>query len=210
MFRRNFFKAFLAIFGIMFATREAKAASWTDVVGGSNGGLVPTGSVFYFATQTAPEGYLVCDGSAISRSSFPSLFALIGSMYGAGDGSTTFNLPDLRGEFIRGYDNGRGVDPGRGFGSWQKGTLVAGYDDNYANIDGCILQGGAYNYGGDTPTVSMINKFYSATAGGISWFDSGGGGGSYLAKQTYPTDVAYCWANITRPRNVALLVCIKT
>jgi microcystin-dependent protein len=63
---------------------------------------VPTGTVTAFAGSTAPSGYLLCDGQAISRTTYSTLFTEIGTTYGAGDGSTTFNLPDLRGIFVRG------------------------------------------------------------------------------------------------------------
>ena len=72
---------------------------------------VPTGAIFAFPTATAPNGHLECDGSAVSRTTYVNLFALIGTTYGAGDGSTTFNLPDYRGEFLRGFNNGSGNDP---------------------------------------------------------------------------------------------------
>ncbi len=73
-------------------------------------GHVPAGTVSAFAGASAPNGYLLCDGGAISRSIYSDLFASLGITYGAGDGSTTFNIPDLRGEFLRGLDAGRGVD----------------------------------------------------------------------------------------------------
>lgn len=72
---------------------------------------VPIGAIFSFPLETPPTGYLVCDGSAVSRTTYANLFALLGTTYGAGDGSTTFNLPDYRGKFLRGYDNGAGNDP---------------------------------------------------------------------------------------------------
>lgn len=72
---------------------------------------VPVGAIFSFPVATAPSGYLECDGSAVSRTTYADLFALISSTYGAGDGSTTFNLPDYRGQFLRGFDNGAGEDP---------------------------------------------------------------------------------------------------
>ena len=62
----------------------------------------PAGIVMSFAGATAPEGWLLCDGSAVSRSSYSALFAAIGTTYGAGDGSTTFNLPDLTGRVVIG------------------------------------------------------------------------------------------------------------
>jgi hypothetical protein len=66
----------------------------------------PTGSVIWYAANAAPTGYLEADGAAVSRTTYAALFTAIGTTFGAGDGSTTFNLPDLRGEFIRGWDDG--------------------------------------------------------------------------------------------------------
>ncbi|WP_165678771.1 phage tail protein [Metapseudomonas otitidis] len=80
-----------------------------------------TGMVATFARSTPPAGWLKANGAAVSRTTYAALFAAIGTTYGAGDGSTAFNLPDLRGEFIRGWDNGRGVDANRGFGTAQAG-----------------------------------------------------------------------------------------
>jgi microcystin-dependent protein len=64
--------------------------------------LVPTGAVMPFAMNAAPSGWLAANGSAVSRTTYAALFAAIGTTYGAGDGSSTFTLPDLRGYFVRG------------------------------------------------------------------------------------------------------------
>lgn len=66
---------------------------------------VPTGIVQFFAGSSAPSGWLVCDGSAVSRTDYEELFEVIGTMYGAGDGSTTFNLPNLIDRFAEGGKN---------------------------------------------------------------------------------------------------------
>ena len=68
-------------------------------------GTNPTGTILAFAGNTIPNGYLLCDGSEISRIIYSNLFAVIGELYGSGDGSTTFNLPDLIGRFLEGGDN---------------------------------------------------------------------------------------------------------
>jgi len=81
--------------------------------------MAPAGMVAHFARATAPTGWLKANGAAVSRSTYSDLFAAIGTSYGEGDGFTTFNLPDLRGEFLRGWDDGRGVDGGRALGSSQ-------------------------------------------------------------------------------------------
>jgi microcystin-dependent protein len=67
------------------------------------GGAIPTGTVLPFAAAVAPTGYLLCDGAAVSRTTYAGLFALVGTIYGVGDGSTTFNVPDVRGRVIAGY-----------------------------------------------------------------------------------------------------------
>jgi len=71
----------------------------------------PVGNIVPYGNAVAPAGWLICDGSAISRTTYSDLFSVIGAAYGNGDGSTTFNLPDLRGRFIRGHDDGAGNDP---------------------------------------------------------------------------------------------------
>ena len=86
-------------------------------------GMVPSGAVLYFAGRTAPAGWLKANGAAVSRTAYAALFAAIGTTYGAGDGRSTFNLPDLRGEFLRGWDDGRGVDTPRPIGSAQAHAL---------------------------------------------------------------------------------------
>lgn len=78
-----------------------------------------TGMVSGFAMATAPAGWLKCNGAVVSRTTFASLFARIGTVFGAGDGVTTFNVPDARGLFPRAWDDGRGIDPGRVFGTFQ-------------------------------------------------------------------------------------------
>lgn len=139
---------------------------------------VPSGAVFHFAMTTAPAGYLVCNGAAVSRTAFAALFAAIGTLYGTGDGSTTFNLPDLRGEFIRGADLSRGVDSGRVFGSSQADELKA--------------------HTHQSPT----------TNGGAGVYEVGVGPSGYdYGAQSAPTSST--GGTETRPRNVALLPCIK-
>jgi microcystin-dependent protein len=105
------------------ALRRDIAKVYIDTLIAAAAAGVPTGALFWMAKSTPPTGYLECDGSAISRSTYAALFAEISDEHGVGDGSTTFNLPDLRGEFVRGWDNGRGVDGSRAFGSAQADAL---------------------------------------------------------------------------------------
>jgi microcystin-dependent protein len=75
--------------------------------------LMPTATVLPYAGLTAPTGYLLCDGAAISRTTYSDLFGIIGLTYGIGDGSTTFNIPDLRGRVIAGQDDMGGTSADR-------------------------------------------------------------------------------------------------
>lgn len=101
-------------FAVAAATTGNSAVNLTQLLG-----YVSSGMVLPFAGSAAPTGWLECNGAAVSRTTYAALFATIGTLWGIGDGSTTFNLPDVRGEFIRGFDSGRGVDSGRAIGTWQ-------------------------------------------------------------------------------------------
>lgn len=85
------------------------SGSWTSL--GGSASVVPPGAILPFGGSSAPVGFLIADGSAVSRSTYADLFVAIGTAFGNGDGSTTFNLPDLRGRFLRGVDDGAGNDP---------------------------------------------------------------------------------------------------
>ena len=173
---------------------------------------VPSGTVHLFATTTAPSGYLECDGSAVSRTTYADLFTVIGTTWGAGNGSSTFNVPDLRGEFVRGWDDGRGVDSGRNFASSQTdqnkqhnhGVTDNGHNHSindpghihqieYSNShsgDGVIEESGV-GLSGTEPTLSATTgiTINNATTG-ISINNDGG--------------------SEARPRNIAMMYVIKT
>lgn len=110
--------------------------------------MAPAGLVGHFARTTAPSGWLKANGAAISRTAYADLFAAIGTTFGAGDGFNTFNLPDLRGEFIRGWDDGRGVDGGRTLGSGQSGALQSHSHTGSAAADGSHSHSGSAASGG--------------------------------------------------------------
>ena len=155
--------------------------------------MTPAGTVIWTARTTAPTGYLKANGAAVSRTTYATLFAAIGTLYGVGNNSTTFNLPDLRGEFVRGWDDGRGVDSGRAMGSNQ-----------------------AQNYQSHTHSITDPGHTHSeqtndGTGGGQ------GGGGANTGTRTVSTGSNVTGISIvasggteTRPRNIALLGCIKT
>lgn len=160
---------------------------------------VEAGTVAYFAQAAAPSGWLSCDGTTVSRTTYADLFAAIGTTYGAGNGTTTFTLPDLRGEFIRGSDLGRGVDSGRVLGSAQNDNLPEHKHQVPLGVpNGNIFMRGTPPFGtGDTFTAENTN----------------GGSASDSSSRTYVlTDNVRSGSKSgeVRPRNVALLACIKT
>jgi len=84
--------------------------SWNRLLDKSKDGN-PTGTIIAFSMSSVPANYLECNGVAVSRTTYANLFAIIGTSYGGGNGTTTFNLPDYRGQFLRGYNHGSGTDP---------------------------------------------------------------------------------------------------
>lgn len=88
------------------------------------GGTVPTGSILWYASPQTPVNYLLCDGRAVKRRQYEKLFRVIGTTFGAGDGGTTFNLPDLRGRMVRGWGPENPLDIGREFGTSQGDMMI--------------------------------------------------------------------------------------
>jgi len=89
-------------------------------------GTVPSGGIIPFAGTSAPTGFLMCDGSAVSRTTYAALYSIIGTTYGSGDGSTTFNLPDMRGAFPRGaVPSGLNAITGSGTAASDQATFTA-------------------------------------------------------------------------------------
>lgn len=177
---------------------------------------VPSGAVFYFAASSAPTGYLECDGSAVSRTTYADLFAVVSTTFGSGDGSTTFNLPDLRGEFIRGYDNGRGKDASRVFGAQQDDAVT---EHNHYLARNNSTAAGSSHFGASSLLSGYYNyPFFQSGAtqeglcGGYVEANSSGGCQNMAVGEVYSLDASSSTTTEaeTRPTNVALLPCIKT
>jgi len=209
------------------------------------------GMVVAFPMTTPPSGWLACNGASVSRLTYAALFSRVGTTFGAGDTSAEFDLPDLRGEFIRGWDDGRTADAGRTLGSAQSdlikshnhtasstfagshahsgttafqpshshlgSTNVAGdhfhslprdktgVGDNYALFD---TQENDEGYSNITPTGNAGSHAHSlniALAGGHDHVLALNNAGSHNHVLSIDSSGGY----ETRPRNVALLYCIK-
>ena len=157
--------------------------------GGITGFGITTGLVIIYPIATVPSGYLECNGSELSRATYSDLFAVVGTTYGTGDGTNTFNIPDLRGEFIRGYDNGRGVDSARTIGSWQEDAIrnIVGFASSFNITSGAT---GAF-----TQTYNSASKF--ALTGGSGY------------RLNFDASIVVPTASDNRPRNIAMMHCIK-
>ncbi|MEB0090079.1 phage tail protein [Pseudomonas sp. CCI4.2] len=106
------------------------------------------GMVAAFDTVSAPTGWLKRNGADVSRTAYAKLFEVIGTRYGAGDGDTTFNVGDSRGRFIRGLDDGRGLDPDRALGSEQEGQNLVHDHGAVSSEAGWHGHGGSVGGGG--------------------------------------------------------------
>ena len=144
------------------------------------------GHVAFFARTSAPSGYLPCNGAAVSRTAYSNLYSVIGTVFGGGNGSSTFNLPDLRVDFIRG-----------------SGTNAVGTRESWAiqNIVGYI-QPIMFDDGGHAVTGPFGIVAYRDR----SW---DGASGSALKRITFDASKQVQTSTETRPRNISLLACIK-
>ncbi len=129
----------------------------------------PAGAMMQYAGPTAPTGWLIADGSEVSRTVYADLFAAIGVAYGAGDGANTFNLPDLRGRVAVGAGNGTGLTPrtrGQAFGA-ESTTLGMGNLPN-ATLNGGTGTAGSHSHTVDPPNVTHNHSGTTTTDGNHS------------------------------------------
>jgi len=188
----------------------------------------PTSAVISIPVDYLPAGYLKCNGAAVSRTTYAALFAIVGVTFGAGNGSTTFNVPDLRGEFIRGWDDSRGVDAGRSVGSSQSGQNEA------HSHTGSTVSAGSHAHTGSTATAgnhrhnvrqgrnqdNTLNSQYGAY-GSLYEGNRADASHQYAGNHTHSLNINAAGAHThsltinnsggseTRPRNIAMLYCIK-
>ena len=176
--------------GSFKVTGVANGTDPTDVAAfGQLSGLIPAGVVWDFAGSTVPSGWLLCFGQAVSRTTYAALFTAIGTAFGAGDGSTTFNIPDLRGRTSAGKDDMGGTDAARlgFFGAVAKalgGTLGAASH---------ILTAGqmpSHNHGSATGSAGSHSHPFSYNSVGNVGDVASGGGYSRFAVTSGTTDTA--------------------
>jgi len=165
--------------------------------------LLPAGAVQAFAMNSAPAGWLAADGSNVNRTTYAALFSAIGTTYGAGDGSTTFALPDLRGYFVRGSGTNSDATASGTFGTKQAdevkshthtaSTNTAGSHSHVQNYSNIGSPSGAPGIGGDPFSGQVATNLTTSAAGAHSH--------TVTVNSTGGTE--------TRPANIAMLYCIK-
>jgi microcystin-dependent protein len=168
--------------------------------------LVPTGAVMPFAMNTAPSGWLAANGSAVSRTTYAALFAAIGTTYGAGDGSTTFTLPDLRGYFVRGSGtNSDGVAAGT-FGAKQEDRVISHTHSGTTGDDSPDHTHGYTNY---PPNRRAVPTSGTDTMGDTATAQASVGANTRHQHPFTTVSQSPAGTTETRPRNIAMLYCIK-
>ncbi|MCH4901276.1 MULTISPECIES: phage tail protein [unclassified Pseudomonas] len=161
------------------------------------GSAVPVGAVMAFPTGIVAPGFLELDGSVQSIATYPDLAAYLGTTYNKGDeGAGNFRLPEARGEFLRGWDHGRGVDAGRAIGSYQL--------DSLQNITGQY----SANNGVQLAATGTVGGAFSATAAGGTQLPAGTASTGVINMSFDASRVART-STETRPRNLAVMWCIK-
>lgn len=169
------------------------------VSGQTAGMLSPPGQIMAYASTACPSGWLAANGQAVDRTTYAELYTAISTLWGPGDGITTFNVPDLRGEFLRGYDAGRGIDNGRSFASAQPDQFQSHNHKVYAS-----------------PTTTTVPSSGNPPApGNTTVYDSTFVRADHLT-DIYAAEELEAGTNgtprvgaETRPRNIAVLYCVK-
>lgn len=190
--------------GLSVQEQEARAASvwWVGQLQLKVDRAVPAGAIMHFAGQNAPNGWLKANDAAVSRTVYKDLFDAIGTTYGLGDKVKTFNLPDLRGEFLRGVDDGRNVDTGRVLGSSQGHAIEK--HNHYMPTGSGIGNASFKPYAIPDTIFEKTQVNIAATTGteNTTYPNKDYGNPDYVGNVGK-------FASETRPRNVALLACIK-
>jgi microcystin-dependent protein len=148
---------------------------------------LPAGVVTYTAGSTAPTGWLIANGSSVSRTTYAALFAAIGTTYGSLD-ANSFTLPDLRGYFVRGLDLGRGVDAGRALGTTQTGTVQAHqHVGSWGEAgSGTFGQTTSSSYPGSNATDNDNKLFFTNNGSDFDGLSNSG----VIATETRPVNIA--------------------
>lgn len=182
--------------------------------GGANwlgGGHVPTGGFIPFAGQVAPPGWLLCYGQAVSRTTYANLFNVVGTAYGVGDGSTTFNLPDMRSRYAVGWDIMGGTPSNRitiAGGGYSAASFALGAGQQNYGLTASQVPSHTHNYSGSSTTnpenanhahgYTVVNQVSGLVEGGNTGsFSYGATTGGTTGAENATHGHAYGWSGTT-------------
>lgn len=175
------------------SAKVADSVVWENVSGRPDlSALIPPGTIIHYAGRTVPSGWLICNGANVSRTDYAALFAAIGTIYGTGDGVTTFGLPNLNGRFLE--------------GTTYTGSVGTYHSAGLPNITGQINKlptpwnGLLYEQNGALKPVNVGDTAYTGHNNGSNYrleFDASG------ANEIYGNSTT------VQPPSMALLPCIK-
>lgn len=163
-------------------------AQWTNIANGQ--AATPAGTIVAFAGTTAPQGWALCSGEAISRTTYAELYTAIGTHYGSGDGSSTFNLPDLRGRTVFGKDNMGGTAATRIISSHGINGLTLGAAGGNATttLSETNLPSHTHNFSGTSATTSSNTHSHDYVDAYFAESGGSGYGGNSLYGTSANTD----------------------
>lgn len=196
--------AFAATYGLNDVNDDGNATNFRNAIKSAIDQLVAAqqfwraGDIKASLVSTVPTGWLKANGAVVSRTTYAALFAAIGTTYGAGNGTTTFQLPDLRAEFLRGWDDGRGIDDARALGSSQAQMVLKHIHRQSLGIN--------------LEPPAGFTRGTTANKAGISgpdfdnwWWDTNDG-----TNVDGTVNAAGVIGDENRPRNISVLYLIKT
>lgn len=170
------------IYGMLLGSIDYVGPSFELIFPGvdQTGNTAPVGSIHAYGGEKEPLGYFLCKGQAVSRVVYAELFDKLGESFGAGNGTTTFNIPDLRGQFLRGFADGTGIDGSRVFGS-QQAADIGGHNHNAAGAGDFITYDPTY-------TAYDLNSIAGGNGGRVD--SNTGSTGTNIGSETRPDNVA--------------------
>lgn len=175
------------------SAKVADSVVWENVSGRPDlSALIPPGTIIHYAGRTVPSGWLICNGANVSRTDYAALFAAIGTIYGAGNGSTTFGLPNLDGRFLE--------------GTTYTGSVGTYHSAGLPNITGQINKlptpwiGLLYEQNGALKPVNVGDKAYSGNSNGSNF---------RLELDASGANEIFGNSTTVQPPSMALLPCIK-
>lgn len=172
------------------SAKVADSVVWENVSGRPDlSALIPPGTIIHYAGRTVPSGWLICNGANVSRTDYAALFAAIGTIYGAGNGSTTFGLPNLNGRFFE--------------GTTYTGSVGTYHSAGLPNISGTFTEHG------NTSGMQCTGAFTGEARIGLNSNQGGAWDGGRVTLNSSRSSAVYGAASTVQPPSIALLACIK-